>query len=145
MVAGGTGIAPIKGMIEHAREIRLGRPVHLFWGVRSRRDLYLSDLIQTWMAAEPDWAYTPVLSDPLDEDQWEGATGFVHEEVLRRYPDPGRFDVYMSGPPLMVRACRDALAAAGLSPDQMYSDPFDFAEDTRQQIRQAGGDPDSIA
>ena len=145
MVAGGTGIAPIKGMIEHIRGIGMDRPLHIFWGVRSARDLYLQDTIEEWLRAEPEWRYTPVLSDPQPEDEWQGASGFVHEEVLRQYPDPGAYDVYMSGPPIMVKSCRASLAAAGLDPDHMYSDPFDFAEDTQRKIREAGGDPDALA
>lgn len=145
MIAGGTGMAPLKGMIEHARAIGLGRPVSLFWGVRNRRDLYMEPMIRQWMAAEPDWRYTAVLSEPGAEDDWQGATGFVHEEVIRQYPDASAFDAYISGPPVMVRACRDALVAAGLDADHIYFDSFDFAEDTQRKIREAGGDPDAAA
>ncbi len=45
-VAGGTGFAPIKGVIEHAlhHKIDATRPMVLYWGVRAMRDLYLPDL-----------------------------------------------------------------------------------------------------
>src|SRR5204863_3727421 len=49
-VAGGTGFAPIKAVIEHALHHKIDetRPMVLYWGVRTMRDLYLPDLPGKW-------------------------------------------------------------------------------------------------
>jgi len=128
-MGGGTGFAPIKGMIEHAFHVRIDRPMHLYWGVRSRRDLYLPDLPVQWAREHRNLTFTPVLSEP-DAD-WEGRTGFVHEVVVADHPDMSGFDVYMSGPPVMVDAGRAAFEARGLTMDHMFSDAFEYAADSR--------------
>ena len=130
-MAGGTGFAPIKGIIEHALHIGVDRPMHLFWGVRSERDLYLSSLPAEWAERHPNLRFTPVLSEP--GPGWKGAAGWVHEAVLAAHDDLSPFDLYMSGPPPMVFAARDAFVAAGLAEDHMYSDVFEWAMDSRKQ------------
>lgn len=127
LMGGGTGFAPLKGMIEHAFHIGLGWPMHLFWGVRARCDLYLHELALGWAERHPDFRYTPVLSDPQPEDRWQGETGFVHEAVLRAYPDLSGHQVYMSGPPAMIDAARKAFLAHGLPEEHLFYDSFEFA------------------
>ncbi len=137
LMGGGTGFAPLKGMIEHAIAAGLNRPMHLFWGARSRRDLYQHGLALAW-AERHDWLhYTPVLSDPMELDAWAGETGLVTGAVLARYPDLSDFDLYMSGPPAMVAAARPAFLAHGLPEERLFSDAFEFAADSRPA---AGGD-----
>ena len=141
LMAGGTGFAPLKSMVEHAVASRNHRPLHIFWGVRARRDLYLADLARGW-AEHHDWIeFTPVLSDPAPEDEWDGATGFVHEAVTARYPDLSGHEVYMSGPPPMIEAGRSAFRAAGLPGDALFFDSFDYAADAVQGMVAAGIDP----
>lgn len=125
--AGGTGFAPIKGIVEHALHKGIKRPMHLYWGVRARRDLYLHDLAQTWVRQHDFIHYVPVLSDPRPSDQWPGRTGLVHEALLADFPDPSPYDVYASGPPVMVYAIRDALLARDLDPAHLFSDAFEYA------------------
>ena len=130
-MAGGTGFAPLKGIIEHAFHIGIDRPMHLFWGVRAEQDLYLPSLPEAWASSRSNLQFTPVLSEP--DSNWRGETGWVHEAVLKRYPDMSGYDLYMSGPPPMVFAARDAFQAAGLSEDHMYSDVFEWAMDSRKK------------
>jgi len=130
-VGGGTGFAPIKGIIEHAFHIGIERPMHLYWGVRARRDLYLPDLPEQWAREHPNLTYVPVLSEP-DAD-WTGRTGFVHEAVVADHPDMSGFDVYLSGPPIMVDAGRTAFGARGLTMDHMFSDAFEYAADNARK------------
>jgi CDP-4-dehydro-6-deoxyglucose reductase len=130
LMGGGTGFAPLKGMIEHAFHVGIDRPMALYWGARSRRDLYLADLPDRWAREHASFSYTAVLSEP-DAD-WAGRTGFVHEAVVQDYPDMSGFDVYMSGPPVMVDSGRRAFQAAGLSMDHMFSDAFEYAADSKE-------------
>ena len=122
-VATGTGFAPLKSMIEDLIKRESKRPVHLYWGGRRRRDLYLADLAAKWAARAAWFAFTPVLSEP-DAD-WQGATGLVHHAVLKDQSDLSGSQVYACGNPLMIRnARRDFERSGGLSPNQFFADPF---------------------
>jgi CDP-4-dehydro-6-deoxyglucose reductase len=138
LVGGGTGFAPLKGMLEHAFHIGEQRPIHLFWGARSKRDLYLNELPEQWQKEHPNFRYTPVLSESTETDQWDGATGLVTEAVAAAYPDLGGFDIYMSGAPAMVEAATHLFASRGADPEHMYSDSFEFARDVLDKIKQNG-------
>lgn len=129
MMGGGTGFAPIKGMLEHAFHIELNRPIHLFCGVRARCDLYMDDMVNSWVQQHDNLKYTPVLSEPAPSDNWQGKTGFVHEAITEAYPELSGFDVYMSGPPPMIKAGMDAFYAHGLPETQIYSDSFEYSDD----------------
>jgi len=129
LMGGGTGFAPLKGMIEHAFHVGIKRPMHLYWGVRSLRDLYLPDLPLAWTREHANFTYTPVLSEP--DPDWQGRRGYVHEAVVEDHPDMSGFDVYMSGPPVMVEAGRAAFESRGLGREHMFSDAFEYAADSR--------------
>src|SRR5438270_5377232 len=110
-VAGGTGFAPIKAVIEHALHHDLKRPMVLYWGVRSLRDLYLPDLPGTWQRQHPDFRFIPVLSDPLPDDRWPGRTGLVHQSVMTDFPDLSGYQVYACGGPAMIDSARRDFSA----------------------------------
>ncbi|MEZ5442685.1 MAG: 2Fe-2S iron-sulfur cluster-binding protein [Lysobacterales bacterium] len=131
LVAGGTGFAPIKAIIEHLlrqfAERPAPRPVQLYWGARAPADLYLEPLVQEW-ALRSWFDYQAVLSEADATDRWH-RHGLVHEAVLADHPDLTGYDVYMSGPPALIEAGRHAFAQAGLPLDRLYYDSFDFAPD----------------
>jgi CDP-4-dehydro-6-deoxyglucose reductase len=127
LIGGGTGFAPIKGILEHAFEIGIDKPLHLYWGVRAHRDLYLDILPQQWLKQHPDFNYTPVLSEPMDTDNWSGTTGFVTDAVIADYPDLSGHDIYMSGPPPMVEAGHKLFLQHGLDETRFFSDAFEYA------------------
>ena len=129
LMGGGTGFAPLKGMLEHAFHIKLDQAIHLFCGARAKRDLYMDDMVQQWLTQYPNLKYTAVLSEPMDEDNWQGETGLVHESVVRHYPDLSGFDVYLSGPPPMVKAGMELFYKSGLPETQIYSDSFEYSDD----------------
>ncbi len=129
LMGGGTGFAPLKGMLEHMFYTDSERPIHLFCGVRSKRDLYMDEMLQQWLKQHANLRYTAVLSEPMEEDDWRGETGFVHESVVKHYPDLSGFDVYLSGPPPMVKAGMDLFYEKGLPETQIYSDSFEYSDD----------------
>lgn len=137
LMGGGTGFAPLKAIVDHAVHAGIDRPIHVFWGARGRKDLYLHELAASWAEKHSNIAYTPVLSDPEPGDSWGGATGFVHEAVCASYPDLSDYQVYMSGPPAMIEAARAAFAGLGLPDEEIYFDSFDYAADTRTAIEGA--------
>ena len=126
-VAGGTGFAPVKAIIEYALQRGVARPMWLYWGARAKPDLYLAALPEYWAVQHRHFRYIPVLSDPQPADQWQGRVGFVHDAVTREHPDLSGFDAYVSGPPAMVHAARDHFLAAKLPVHQFFSDAFEPA------------------
>lgn len=129
LIGGGTGFAPLKGMLEHAFYINFDRPIHLFCGARSKNDLYMDEMVNQWTKQHKNLKYTPVLSEPQEEDSWQGETGFVHESVVQHYPELSGFDVYLSGPPPMVKAGMDLFYEKGLPETQIFSDSFEYSDD----------------
>ena len=127
LIAGGTGFAPIKSILEYAFAQGIQRPLHLYWGVRAKRDLYLPDLPQAWAKQHSNFKFTPVLSEPKPEDHWSGRQGWVHEAVAEDHPDLSRHEVYASGPPPMIDAIKGMVKKHRLPEDRLYYDSFEFA------------------
>jgi len=123
-VAGATGFAPVKSLLEQAFGLGIERPLYLYWGVRQRRDLYLMELPQRWAREHPNFRFVPVLSEPEAGEPWDGRTGLVHEAILADFPDLSGFSVYACGSVRMVEAARPAFVAQGLSEEACYSDAF---------------------
>ena len=125
MMASGTGFAPIKSMIEYMMARNMTRPVTLYWGCRTRADLYMHHLAVRWTQEHPHLRYVPVLSDALPADEWHGRTGFVHQAVLDDIADLSGHEVYASGNPLMVDAARVAFTQTrGLPETAFFADAF---------------------
>lgn len=127
LLAGGTGFAPIKSIVEHAIHQRIGRPMTLYWGARDRAGLYLHELPRRWASEQPHFKYVPVLSEPAPADAWSGRSGLVHLAVLEDYPDLSGYQVYACGAPAMIDAARRDFAAQGLAAEDFFADAFTFA------------------
>ena len=128
MVAGGTGFAPIKGIVEHMIHNNIKREVTLYWGARTRQDLYLPELPTAWAEAYPHIQFIPVLSDATPEDNWQGRTGLVHQAVLDDIDDLSGFEVYCCGAPAMVEVAHVSFINAGLAEEAFFSDAFNYAK-----------------
>jgi NAD(P)H-flavin reductase/quinol-cytochrome oxidoreductase complex cytochrome b subunit len=124
-VAGSTGFAPVKSMVEHAFARGLKREMILYWGVRKLRDLYLPELPRRWEKEHPNFRFVPVLSEP--DEGWTGRTGLVHEAILADFPDLSSHQVYACGSAGMVEAAYPAFQAHGLKQDDCFSDAFRLA------------------
>ena len=133
MVGGGTGFGPIKAMVEHANYVGLKQPIHLFMGVRALRDLYMKDMAQIW-SDDNNISFTPVLSQPMAEDDWQGETGYVHEAVARSYKDLSGFDIYLCGPPPMINSAVELFIKQGADKEHIFSDAFEYSEDARKAL-----------
>ncbi len=123
-VAGATGFAPVKSILEEAFGRGVKRPMWLYWGVRRRADLYLLELAEQWQREHPNFHLVPVLSDAAPEDVWSGRTGLVHEAMLADFADLSGHEVYVCGSVRMVEAAVPAFMAHGLSEDVCFSDAF---------------------
>jgi CDP-4-dehydro-6-deoxyglucose reductase len=127
-MATGTGIAPIKGIIEHMLHHNIQRDIHLYTGARNLPDLYLHDLCEKWAAHTPLLRYTPVLSKPQPSDEWQGQTGYVQDAVLRDFSDLSGYQVYACGSPNMIDSASASLMNNGLPEDAFFSDAFTFTQ-----------------
>jgi len=128
-VASGTGFAPVKSILEHVfREgnaRRTTRKIVLYWGNRTRADLYMANLAESWQREHPNFTFIPVLSDALPEDDWNGRTGLVHQAALQDFDNLSGFQVYACGAPVMVEAAhRDFTSLRGLPEEEFFSDAF---------------------
>jgi len=128
LVAGGTGFAPIKAIVEHAIAEGCERPLHLYWGAKARVDLYLNALPERWTAEHANIRYVPVLSEPATDDHWTGRTGLVHQAVLADFQDLSGHQVYACGAPAMIDAARrDFTAICGLPEEEFFADAFTYS------------------
>ena len=126
LVAGGTGLAPIKAIVEHAIGERSTRPMAVYWGGRTLADLYLLPLMEKWQAAGV--RFVPVLSEPAASDHWNGRGGFVHAAAMADYPDLSGHQVYVCGSPAMVAAARrDFVGQCQLPENEFFADSFELA------------------
>lgn len=123
-VAGATGFAPVKSMVEDAFKRGLQREIHLYWGVKQLRDLYLPDLPKQWASEHANFHFIPVLSEPAPEDAWTGRTGLVHEAILEDFPELKGHEIYACGSVRMVEAIFPFLKAQGAEDGACFSDAF---------------------
>ncbi len=134
LMGGGTGFAPLKGILEHMFHTGITRPVHLFWGARSKRDLYLYELPRQWQLEHANFEYTPVLSHPFPGDQWRSEAGLVTDAVVAACDDLSGYDIYMSGAPAMIDAATPLFVNHQAEMHNMYSDAFEFAKDILDKL-----------
>lgn len=135
LVAGGTGFAPIKAIVEHAIAEECTRPMHIYWGGRCRADLYLLALAESWSVQHPHIDFTPVLSDSPEAEHWPGRRGLVHAVAMADHPRLADYQAYVCGSPAMVTAARqDFLTHCQLPPEEFFADSFDFSADTLEAM-----------
>jgi NAD(P)H-flavin reductase len=125
LIAGGTGLAPMKALIEQLAVDGGRRRVQLFWGGRRHADLY--DLPAIERLAAQDW----VRFIPCVSEEPPGASATRHGtaiEVALRYGVLADQDVYVCGPPAMVDATVDGLLEAGVPARRVRYEHFGYKE-----------------
>ena len=126
-VAGGTGFAPVKGIIEHMLHNNIKRDIILYRGARVVEDLYMNELCEKWAELTPHLTYIPVLSEPVAAENWQGRTGLVHQAVLDDIKDLNAYQAYVCGAPAMCEVAHTSFVKQGLDADEFFSDAFTFA------------------
>ena len=126
-IAGGTGFAPIKSVIEDMFHNGNKRTIYLYQGVRSGKDLYMDKLCLEWCEAFEQFNYIPVFSEPNKKDNIKIRTGLVHEAVLNDFESFENFQVYSCGPPILIESAYSSLLGKGLLEDDFFADAFTFA------------------
>lgn len=121
-VAGGTGLAPIKALVQEALRTRDRPRIRLYFGARTEADLYDLPELRALAASCPSLRVIPVVSaDP----SYDGLRGEL-PDILKEIADPSGHDAYVAGPPEMVRRTVGRLQEAGLPASQVHHDPFDL-------------------
>ena len=125
LVAGGTGVAPFVGVLEHwfAKQPRPKRKLYLYLGVRAVRDLLLDRTLKSWDQANENFRYVPALSRPAADDEWDGETGYINTILDRHFPAPLSADVLIAGSPIMIRETIKVLRAKELDEKRIRHDP----------------------
>ncbi len=134
MLAGGTGFAPIKALLEELEKSANQRSVKLYWGVRSVDDIYMKFWLETFTQNNPWFDSIIVLSEP--DDTWGGRKGFVHQSVADDFSDLSDYEIYASGPPMMITAAQQSFVEKGLNENNFYFDSFDYSPDSLAKINQ---------
>jgi len=124
LVAGSTGLAPLKAILDQVTALQRPPNAHLFYGARTAEGLYDLDSLEK-MAAQHSWlTVTPVVSgDP----KFAGETGSI-PDVVARHGDWTDRDAYVAGPTEMVKETRARLASAGVPEDQIFIEDFGWRE-----------------
>ena len=141
-IAGGSGLAPIKGIVEAAIAGGLKQPIHVYFGARNTRDLYLVDHFEDLAQRYPNLTFTPVLSDAQLEARWR--SGFVTDAVAKDLLDFDGWKAYVAGPPPMVEAAMQICTARGLQSEDLHADVF-FTPEESSVRKQAPGHSDNVA
>lgn len=129
MIATGTGIAPIRSILQSLMDDPDCPPVRLYWGMRSEADLYLAAEIREWGERLYDFEFVPVLSRP--QAAWPGRRGYVQHAVAEDFEDLSEQAIYLCGSPAMIREATALCLARSASIDHLYADSFSFAHQLR--------------
>lgn len=127
MVVTGTGLAPVKAILESLMDDDDCPPVTLYWGARTEADLYLHDEIRQWGARLYEFRYVPVLSRAAAD--WNGRRGYVQHAVCEDLADLSDYAIYLCGSPAMIDDARRRFVQKRASIDHLYADSFTFQHD----------------
>ena len=120
-IAGGTGFAPVKAMVEHLVENASSREIYIYWGMPLGKDFY-SLLPQELDDKFERIHFVPVVSG--NDPTWNGRKGFVHHAILEDFDSLESFDIYACGSPVMIDASKKDFISKKMSVDNFYSDAF---------------------
>jgi Na+-transporting NADH:ubiquinone oxidoreductase subunit F len=128
-IGGGAGMAPMRSHIfDQFRRIKTDRKVSFWYGARSLREAFYIDHFDTIAEENENFEWHLALSEPLEEDNWDGYKGFIHQVVLDNYlsehESPEDVEFYMCGPPMMNQAVIDMLEDLGVEPENIMLDDF---------------------
>lgn len=123
-IGGGAGMAPILCLLRTLAENSSTRKTTFYYGARGKRDLCFEEELRSLSESLPNFTYVPALSEPADDEEWDGEVGFITDVVKKHEKDLEGVDAYVCGPPPMVEAAILALSSLGASGKTIYYDKF---------------------
>jgi len=138
-VAGGSGLAPIKSIVERALQQKMPQHIYLYFGVRTERDLYLHDHFVELATKHPNLHFIPVLSEG-EGDGLARRCGLVHEAVAADFDELDGCKAYLAGPPVMVEAATKLFERRGMRRIDIHADAFYTAAEMANAGKKTGAD-----
>lgn len=123
-VAGGTGFAPIKSIINDCHRTGVERKIYLYRGFKTHKDLYQDEVVENWKKNINNFESINIYSEEVVNGQEKI---LVHKKVIKDLGQLDSFDVYCCGAPGMIEVAYKEFVEAGLNPNSFYSDAFTFA------------------
>ncbi|MGQ3298699.1 2Fe-2S iron-sulfur cluster-binding protein [Reyranella sp.] len=136
-VAGGSGMAPIKSIVERALQKQLPQHIYLYFGVRGERDLYLHDHFAALAGKHANLHFIPVLSEGGGSSLRQG---LVHEAVAQDFDEVDGCKAYLAGPPVMVEAATLLLEQRGMRRVDIHADAFYTAAEMASAGKKTGAE-----
>jgi predicted ferric reductase len=120
-IVGGVGITPFLSQLRHMVATGARKKITMVWGNKTRNDICFTEELEEAKKALPEFKLVHVLSD----EEWEGETGFVTGDLLKRYvPDVHKPDFFLCGPPIMMKKVFGTLAGLGVQKSRMHYEQF---------------------
>jgi xylene monooxygenase electron transfer component len=124
-IAGGSGMAPIKALLEQVSSQGFQRQVTYVFGARTRDDLYcLDEMKQIKACGNGHFTFIPVLSREADSSDWSGLRGHCTDILLPDSFDLPNSHAYLCGPPAMIDSAIECLTRAGVCSEHIFYDKF---------------------
>jgi len=128
-IGGGAGMAPMRSHIFNLfQTIKTGRKVTFWYGARSLREVFYEEQFREIEKKFPNFTFTIALSEPNPNDNWTGATGFIHQVIfdqyLKKHESPEDIEYYLCGPPMMNSAVTKMLYDLGVPDEMVMFDDF---------------------
>ena len=128
-VGGGAGMAPMRShLMDLFYRLKTKRKVSFWYGARFKREMFYVEDFDKIAAENDNFDWHVALSEPQEEDNWDGYTGFIHEVLYENYlkdhPAPEDCEYYMCGPPMMNAAVIKMLLDMGVERDDIMLDDF---------------------
>ncbi len=128
-IGGGAGMAPLRSHIFHLfHTLKTGRKVTYWYGARSKREVFYEDEFRAIEKEFPNFKFYIALSEPKEEDNWTGLTGFIHQvlynEYLSKHEEPEEIEYYLCGPPVMNDAVQKLIYDLGIPDEMLAFDDF---------------------
>ena len=128
-IGGGAGMAPMRSHIfDQLKRLNTKRRISFWYGARSLKEAFYVDEFNQLAKEHPNFTWHLALSEPLPEDNWTGATGFIHnvlyENYLKNHKAPEDCEFYMCGPPMMTKSCVNMLHDLGVEDENILFDNF---------------------
>jgi Na+-transporting NADH:ubiquinone oxidoreductase subunit F len=128
-IGGGAGMAPMRSHIfDQLKRLNSTRKISFWYGARSLSEAFYVEEFDELAEKFPNFEWHLVLSDTQPEDNWSGATGFVHQYLYDNYlvdhPAPEDCEYYLCGPPMMNSSATTMLISLGVEQENILFDDF---------------------
>jgi len=128
-IGGGAGMAPLRSHLFHLfHTLKTNRKVSYWYGARSKREIFYENEFREIEKQFPNFTFNIALSEPKEEDNWDGYTGFIHQVIYENYlskmDEPEEIEYYLCGPPMMNTAVQKMLDDLGVPEEMIAYDDF---------------------